>query len=56
MHFKDRQGAGSHAVLQIAKLLVIPFVCMVERFFFGKYFSRQVLGTIVMVALGVAVV
>ncbi|GAB4818125.1 hypothetical protein N2152v2_005171 [Parachlorella kessleri] len=41
---------------QIAKLLVIPFVCMVERFFFGKYFSRHVLATIAMVALGVAVV
>ena len=41
---------------QIAKLLVIPFVCLVERFFMGSVFSRQVLGTIVLVVLGVGIV
>lgn len=41
---------------QIAKLLVIPFVCFVERFFLGAVFSRQVLATIMVVVLGVGIV
>ncbi|GAB4814419.1 hypothetical protein N2152v2_001465 [Parachlorella kessleri] len=41
---------------QIAKLLIIPFVCLVERFVFGRIFSTQVIGTILMVVFGVSIV
>ncbi len=44
------------ASLQIAKLLVIPFVCLVERFYFGRIFSNQVLATIFTVIVGVSIV
>lgn len=42
--------------VQIAKLLVIPFVCLVEKFFLGSVFSREVLATIGLVVTGVAIV
>jgi hypothetical protein len=42
--------------LQIAKLLVIPYVCLVERFVLGHNFSRQVLATILLVIAGVGIV
>ena len=42
--------------MQIAKLLVIPYVCLVERFFLGSRVSREVLGTILVVVLGVGIV
>jgi solute carrier family 35 protein E3 len=41
---------------QIAKLLVIPFVCFVESSFLGYTFTRQVVASILLVAAGVAVV
>ncbi|GAB4814837.1 hypothetical protein N2152v2_001883 [Parachlorella kessleri] len=41
---------------QIAKLLVIPYVCLVERFFLGSRVSREVLATILIVVLGVGIV
>ena len=42
--------------LQIAKLLIIPFVCAVESVWLGKVFSRSVIGSIVTVVAGVAIV
>ena len=42
--------------LQIAKLLIIPFVCLIERFYMGRTFSNEVLATIGLVVVGVAVV
>jgi solute carrier family 35 protein E3 len=42
-------------LLQIAKLLIIPFVCFVESFFLGRTFTGEVVGSIVLVILGVAV-
>ena len=41
---------------QIAKLLIIPFVCLVERFWLGKTFSRSVIASVVTVVCGVAIV
>jgi hypothetical protein len=41
---------------QIAKLLIIPFVCFVERFYLGRTFSREVMMSIMLVITGVAVV
>ena len=48
-----RPGACS---AQIAKLLIIPFVCLVERFYLGRVFSREVVASILLVILGVAIV
>lgn len=42
--------------LQIAKLLIIPFVCLVELFWMGRRFTVPVVGAIMLVILGVAVV
>lgn len=42
--------------LQIAKLLIIPFVCFIESSFLGRTFTRKVLSSIVLVVAGVAVV
>ncbi|KAL4443256.1 hypothetical protein ABPG75_010993 [Micractinium tetrahymenae] len=41
---------------QIAKLLIIPFVCFAESSFLGRSFSREVVSSIMLVILGVAVV
>ncbi len=41
---------------QIAKLLIIPFVCFIESSFLGRTFTREVLSSIVLVVAGVAVV
>lgn len=41
---------------QIAKLLIIPFVCFVESSFLGRTFTREVSAAIVLVVAGVAVV
>jgi len=41
---------------QIAKLLIIPFVCAIERFYLGRVFTREVVATIGLVILGVAIV
>ncbi len=43
-------------VLQIAKLLIIPFVCLVEKFWLGKEFTRGVVTSVLIVVTGVAVV
>lgn len=42
--------------LQIAKLLVIPFVCLVEAFWLGRTFSASVIFSIATVVFGVAIV
>ena len=50
---------GSHhtgVLAQIAKLLIIPFVCLVEHFWLGKTFSRSVIVSVVTVVIGVAIV
>jgi solute carrier family 35 protein E3 len=41
---------------QIAKLLIIPFVCLVELFWMGRRFTTPVVCSILLVILGVAVV
>lgn len=41
---------------QVAKLLIIPFVCLVEKFWFGRRFSAGVIASVATVAVGVAVV
>lgn len=43
-------------VLQIAKLLIIPFVCVVEKFWLGREFSTGVVTSVVTVVTGVAIV
>ena len=43
-------------VMQIAKLLIIPFVCLVEKFWLGKEFTRGVVTSVLIVVTGVAVV
>ena len=41
---------------QVCKLLIIPFVCLVEHFWLGKVFTRSVIASVVTVVIGVAVV
>ena len=41
---------------QVAKLLIIPFVCLVEKFWFKRRFSAGVVASVATVAIGVAVV
>ena len=41
---------------QIAKLLIIPFVCGVELVWMGRRFTPPVVASIMLVILGVAVV
>ncbi|CAK0784935.1 hypothetical protein CVIRNUC_008140 [Coccomyxa viridis] len=41
---------------QIAKLLIIPFVCGVESVWLGKVFSRSIIASIFTVVAGVAIV
>jgi hypothetical protein len=41
---------------QVAKLLIIPFVCGVERLWLGRRFSRQVTAAVGVVVVGVAIV
>lgn len=43
-------------MLQIAKLLIIPFVCLVEKFWLNRKFSKGVVTSIVTVVIGVAIV
>lgn len=42
--------------MQIAKLLIIPFVCLVEKFWLGKEFTRGVVTSVLVVVTGVAIV
>lgn len=44
------------SLYQIAKLLIIPFVCLVEKFWLGKEFTRGVITSVLIVVTGVAVV
>ena len=44
------------AVLQIAKLLIIPFVCLVEKFYLGRKFTPSTVTSIIVVVTGVAIV
>ncbi len=41
---------------QISKLLIIPFVCLVEALWFGKRFTLPLVLSILVVVAGVAVV
>jgi solute carrier family 35 protein E3 len=41
---------------QIAKLLIIPFVCLVELFWLRRTFTPQTVMSILVVILGVGVV
>lgn len=41
---------------QIAKLLIVPFVCLVERFWLQRHFSRPVIASILVVVAGVGIV
>ncbi|KAK9806341.1 hypothetical protein WJX72_010712 [[Myrmecia] bisecta] len=41
---------------QIAKLLIIPFVCLVERFWLGRVFTSRIICSVCVVIVGVAVV
>lgn len=42
--------------LQIAKLLIIPFVCLVELFWMKRRFTAPVVCSILVVVAGVAIV
>lgn len=50
-----RAKFGVHTV-QIAKLLIVPFVCLVERFWLQRHFSRPVIASILVVVAGVGIV
>eukprot|EP00891_Asterochloris_glomerata_P006769 jgi/Astpho2/6769/Aster-07215 len=41
---------------QIAKLLIIPFVCVVEKVWLGRVFTRGVIAAVMVVITGVAIV
>ena len=41
---------------QVAKLLIIPFVCLVERCWLGRVFTKPVILSMLTVVAGVAVV
>lgn len=43
-------------LLQISKLLNIPFVALVEKFYLGKTFSPRVVSSMACVVVGVAIV
>ena len=43
-------------MLQIAKLLIIPFVCLVEKFWLGRVFTSSVITSVVVVVIGVSIV
>lgn len=42
--------------MQIAKLLIVPFVCLVEKFWLGREFTRGIVIAVLVVVTGVAVV
>ena len=42
--------------MQIAKLLIIPFVCCIEYAYLGRRFTRETLAAIAVVVLGVQIV
>ncbi len=42
--------------VQIAKLLIVPFVCLVERFWLQRHFTRPVIASILVVVAGVGIV
>ena len=44
--------SGLHLLLQIAKLLIIPFVCIVEKVWLGRVFTRGVLAAVMVVVTG----
>lgn len=50
------QHTSSLCNMQIAKLLIIPFVCLVEKFWLGKEFTRGVITSVLVVVSGVAIV
>ncbi|KAK9807322.1 hypothetical protein WJX73_001596 [Symbiochloris irregularis] len=47
---------NSVSFYQIAKLLIIPFVCLVEKFWLKRTFSTSVITSVVIVIVGVAIV
>lgn len=44
------------SLAQVAKLLIIPFVCFLERFYMGRVFTREVAVAILLVIFGVGIV
>ena len=42
--------------MQVAKLLIIPFVCLVERCWLGRVFTKPVIFAVLTVVTGVAIV
>ncbi|KAL3132232.1 hypothetical protein ABBQ32_008821 [Trebouxia sp. C0010 RCD-2024] len=44
------------SLYQIAKLLIVPFVCLVEKFWLGREFTRGIVIAVLVVVTGVAVV
>ena len=43
-------------LVQVAKLLVIPFVCLVECCWLGRVFTKPVIASVLTVVMGVAIV
>ena len=50
-HVTPSPAAFASLLPQIAKLLIIPFVCFVERFYLGRVFSRETVASIGVVVL-----
>lgn len=42
--------------MQVAKLLIIPFVCLVEKMWLGREFTSSAVTSILVVILGVTIV
>jgi hypothetical protein len=55
-HMTSLSTSECSPALQIAKLLIIPFVCMVELLYMRKRFSAPVVASIAVVIIGVAIV
>jgi len=46
----------AHALLQISKLMIIPFVCVMEAYWMKRKFTLPIIASVVVVIAGVAVV
>lgn len=55
-HPEARPNSAQVGFYQIAKLLLAPFVCVVESVYFGKRFSINVVLSIFAVLVGVGIV
>lgn len=56
MHICTRCPASYAAPPQIAKLLIIPFVCMVELVWLRKTFTAPIIASVLTVIAGVSIV